>query len=378
MSCDQARSRLSDFLEDSLAPAPRQELLKHVSACAACKAELLDLQAALRALRSSPREEPPPELLAAILAKVESLPAGSPRARAPMLLAPGKQRLLWLSAALLLFASLLALESWSQSSAQGSARKKIEELEARLEKHGSETSRLAAELARKVETWALEKKELLEGMDGAKRKLQAVEESETKALLARESERRQLGSEIGHLEGRVSRQAEEIRILEGKLSSSREEAAKRTLEVARLERELSQGGSMSSPGDEGREMPHLVFRRRGGHLEIKTDGPLEVVVSELFQAARDESDPELAGLALGALEDLLVERDAGRAVPKTRKEDDSPGFLGQWNRGIAALASEAGLGSVDGAAENARQGEASREERLKALEAAWRSKKLGQ
>jgi hypothetical protein len=132
-----------------------------------------------------------------------------------------------------------------------------------------------------------------------------------------------------------------------------------------------------APGDGGAfaaarlEPDPVIFRRRGGRLEIETRGPPHVFIPRLFALARDESDPDLSSLALSSLEGILGDPD--RAAESGGEEEALDPGVGpaKWlRRGVAVFTSAAGAG--DAGAESMSRSETPRERRLRALEGAWR------
>ncbi len=67
---DDMRKQLSAYCGGDLAPAERIRLEEHLAGCATCRAELADLQTALRLIRTTPESEPPPWLATRIMARV--------------------------------------------------------------------------------------------------------------------------------------------------------------------------------------------------------------------------------------------------------------------------------------------------------------------
>ena len=399
MSCDQVRSQLSDFLENALAASTRQQMLRHLEGCAPCRTELRDLQVTLRALRGSPLEEPPAELEKAILAEVSSLPSLSAvHWKRPVAGIRWKAAIRQAAAALLLFALFLCIHLFSETS----WKREMHALGARLIQGDVERSDLQLELSGKEKAWSEEKKELLEEIEATRKEAIASRESQKESLLSREEGRR-LEAKSAELEAKIRLQAGRIADLEGKLSTSAEEAALCSSKLLMLERQLS-GEALSSPlgsqepgssdpaegragSEEGNEAsrlsrlrtpvtPHLVFRRRGDSLEVEAKGPLSAVISELFEVAKDDSYPELSSLALSSLESLLSEKGGKPTTVEQKKAQEAPGLLARCHRGIALMASEAGFtGMEEGRSNTFVPEESSHRQRLRALQEVWRFKK---
>lgn len=69
MSCWDCEAQLSDYRDGTLEAAAASAVRVHLHACAACSGMLADLNAVSTALGALPRLEPPPHLVAAILAQ---------------------------------------------------------------------------------------------------------------------------------------------------------------------------------------------------------------------------------------------------------------------------------------------------------------------
>jgi len=68
--------RLAAYCGGDLEPAERQLVEQHLAACPACRAELVDLQTALRLIRSTPEVDPPPWLTVRVMARIREQQAG--------------------------------------------------------------------------------------------------------------------------------------------------------------------------------------------------------------------------------------------------------------------------------------------------------------
>lgn len=66
------RTRLAAYSGGDLDHAERERIAAHLSSCPECRAELADLQTALRLVRSTPEVEPPPWLTARIMAHLKA------------------------------------------------------------------------------------------------------------------------------------------------------------------------------------------------------------------------------------------------------------------------------------------------------------------
>ena len=64
------QKQLAAYCGGDLDPAERTRVEEHLTQCAPCRAELADLQTALRLLRTTPEAEPPPWLTTRIMARV--------------------------------------------------------------------------------------------------------------------------------------------------------------------------------------------------------------------------------------------------------------------------------------------------------------------
>lgn len=95
MKCAQACALLGDHLEGNLALQVRTEIDEHLHRCAECKRELHELRSTVALLRSLPTPEPPPNLVADVMERIDSgetriarLPAGFRRVFDPRVAAP--------------------------------------------------------------------------------------------------------------------------------------------------------------------------------------------------------------------------------------------------------------------------------------------------
>jgi anti-sigma factor RsiW len=75
------RARLSQYLDRKLPPKQRSEIDAHLVECAACSAELHELERTVDLLRRLPDPEPPPYLAQAVMARLE---AGEGQRELPM------------------------------------------------------------------------------------------------------------------------------------------------------------------------------------------------------------------------------------------------------------------------------------------------------
>jgi len=64
------QKQLAAYCGDDLEPAARKHVEEHLAQCASCRAELADLQTALRLIRTTPEAEAPPWLAARIMVRV--------------------------------------------------------------------------------------------------------------------------------------------------------------------------------------------------------------------------------------------------------------------------------------------------------------------
>jgi len=79
MSHARVRARLSAYLEGDLPSRQRREVASHLAGCEACAGELVELRRTVDLLRGLERPEPPPGLVAGVLARV-----ASPGSRPPL------------------------------------------------------------------------------------------------------------------------------------------------------------------------------------------------------------------------------------------------------------------------------------------------------
>jgi hypothetical protein len=66
------RARLSEYLDRTLAPEQRSKVDAHLVECAACSAELRELERTVNLLRGLPDPEPPPYLAQTVMARLEA------------------------------------------------------------------------------------------------------------------------------------------------------------------------------------------------------------------------------------------------------------------------------------------------------------------
>jgi len=81
MNCDQVQTHLSDFLDASDDTVPRAEVDRHLAGCAACSAQLKELQLLVTLLRDRKAPPAPPELMGRIRERLAQEPA--PAVEAP-------------------------------------------------------------------------------------------------------------------------------------------------------------------------------------------------------------------------------------------------------------------------------------------------------
>ncbi len=67
---DDIRKLLAAYCGDDLEPVERRRVEEHLAACDVCRAELSDLQTALRLVRTTPEVEPPPWLATRVMARI--------------------------------------------------------------------------------------------------------------------------------------------------------------------------------------------------------------------------------------------------------------------------------------------------------------------
>jgi hypothetical protein len=108
MHCPRERSLLEEYFEGVLNERSRSQVAAHLESCAACTAELVQLERLSSALASVPQTDPGPGLLHAIMARTAELPSVENR-RA---IAVGWRRLAVVAAGCALF---LAAVSYSAS-----------------------------------------------------------------------------------------------------------------------------------------------------------------------------------------------------------------------------------------------------------------------
>ena len=89
MNCQQARLRLSAFMDGELAPDNQAAIKKHLTACPACREQYEELAGLDQRLRMMPDHEPPEELFVSLMARIKHDP---PKPAAPI---RGIRRKIW-------------------------------------------------------------------------------------------------------------------------------------------------------------------------------------------------------------------------------------------------------------------------------------------
>jgi len=338
MDCLRCRSLFSDRLDGSAAPDPLEDMDAHLAGCASCRRELRQVEKALDLLRSAEREEPPAGLAGAILA---SAAVGRAPLRSWGVLLHGVAALVILS---LLGILLIRETSW---------RRTLGRLESTIADARFDRTRLEKEVS------------ALQGqVDLFSQKLDAAgrERQELESKLARAE------SHSAELEGRLADARESHR---KEIASLREDLAASRSEMQRLALEL--GEIRSAPAgipvpaeiepDARRPQGAVHFVDRGDRIELRARGSRQAVMTELFQIAADESNPDLANLALTALENYLAgDAAAARAAPGGAADP------GTWlSRGVENLAQGLGIREAPQA-----ESAPDRRRRLKDLESVWR------
>ncbi|MBN1417984.1 MAG: zf-HC2 domain-containing protein [Planctomycetes bacterium] len=359
MDCARCRSLISDRLERTASPALLQEMDAHLSACPSCGRELRQVEKALGLLRSAEREEPPPGLARAILAGAAAMPAaGGGRGTNPRawgLVLHGVAALVILSLVGILFVREC---SW---------RRRIDRLEGTIAGAHRERSRLEEDMAALRKQADLLAGRLDAGGDERRRLLEDVEREVRERRLL-ESKLAAAETHSADVEGRLEDAREAHR---REIGGVREDLAASRAEIERLASELGELRSLAArhpvppePEPEPRRPERAVsFVDLGDRIEMRVRGSRETVVAELFEIARDESHPDMANLALTALENALAgEVAALRAAPA-----GAAGPRVWLNQGLEDLAHDLGI-------REAPQPEPvpARRERLMELERAWR------
>lgn len=70
LRCSEVLAALSDYLDGDLAPAPRAAFEAHVSACPECARFGARMASVVAALRAPPGDDVPPEVAAALAARL--------------------------------------------------------------------------------------------------------------------------------------------------------------------------------------------------------------------------------------------------------------------------------------------------------------------
>ena len=379
MDCTRCRSLFSERLEGHLAPVVLEEMTVHLAACPACRRELWEVEKSIELLRSAEREEPPAELAAAIQARLPVAASTVGGTKAPRVLG-------WrAAAAAVVIASLIGGLIWRELSWTYAIR----DLRRTLADGGTEKARLerAIEIARgcvgelqdelsavrkgnrrlagDLERAAAARQETEARFENAERRFEELERDLARLRDAHRRELTELREVLAAARADAERLGRERDALELALSS-REAVSEKKDALAHPDRTVA----ASPPGDVGSgtapRRKSVFFIERGDQMELAVRGPRNAVVAELFQIARDQSNPDTAHLALTALENVL----AGE-VEAVRAEQEEPPVSGAWlTRGLQSVARELGIngGSADNQAETAR-------DRLEELEEAWRRQK---
>ena len=360
MSCDAYRIQFSELLERSLPDDVRDAVAGHVARCPQCKAEYAELERAVRALRSLPRETPPASLRAAVIDRIGAMPA------AERTLPPVRARrsfVAWAAAALLLFGFLIAVllqreAVWRTRLAGLERRVPEEELQQRL----AALERASDEKLQKL---------LAAGQDAARGRETELERSASEAAdraLAASARGEELDREVRQLEAVALRQRAEITSLQTDLTSARDDVTRLSKKIAELaaapQRPKAAPGGQTAPAERRRT---VVVRDEGGQLELSIQGPRDEVVPELLALAADASRPEAADIALAALENLLGPAPPLPAAPPAAER-------GWFNERVDQLATAMGMSGdgADAAADAGASTSRSRADRLAALRELWR------
>jgi hypothetical protein len=327
MNCRQCTRRLSEHIDGALDFRTRARIDKHLAGCSSCAAALRELDESIRLLREAGGAEAPAGLADGILLKLAS--AMETRAsRAPARRGSGRARVAVAAAALVL-ASLAGLLAW-----QGSfLARRVAGLESTMTDMSGR--------------WQSEKQGFVE----------ALERSRGELRTARAALERAEASRVEELAAASRRAA----LLEAEVAALREERARRAAE----------DGSRLAAGR--MEPDPIILRQRSGRIELETRGPPHAFIPRLFELARDESDPEIAGLALSSLEGIL---ETGKPVASGAADQDAPdahvGPAKWFQRGVGVFTSAA-AGNQNDSTDDAPSEETPRERRLRALESVWRS-----
>ncbi len=384
MNCEQCRARFSDYGEKALSPVLHGGVSAHLATCPACKKELRDLQRALHAIRAVKREKPPEGLAHGCLgAGPAPKPAGSPApfaaapARVPSPRPPRRGSRAWLitlvtlaAAALLLYVPTLWFLLLRTRTLRSQTTSVEQAFQSRLAASSRDLARLRGELAETAATAGDARRVANEALAGETSRREALERKV--ALL--EDASRQGGDEIVRLEKELEAARGEMKRLEAEIASAQgaRETAEGLLaaEKALANRRKERGGVDKESLDRAaarQRRRNVVFRAQDGRLELSVRGPSREVIPELLSIAADESNAEMSGLALNALENLLgpVRKEAAAA--------ESPAPEGWLDRQIQGFTNA--LGAVDAAPEAVLSAETDRSGRLKALEEVWREAK---
>ncbi|HAK95276.1 MAG TPA: hypothetical protein DCM87_09800 [Planctomycetes bacterium] len=357
MDCMRCRSLLSDFLEASLPPRARAAVAAHVQACGACATEARRIEKTLALVRAAPREEPPPGLAAAVVARLgaeaEAIAAGE-RGRVA-----SARAMRWATA---IAASLLLGLAVFAALREHGWRRWSDGAESRIAAARADGDALRRELA------------------DAHRSAEAAAGEIAAALASAREQRQEHEAALKRLDDASCERERELAALKASLAASRRETERLTAAIAKLAAERAapetrgaapgdaapppavEPAELAAAGTAAQARANVIFVINGDKLELRTRGPRDRVVAELFAVAADDANSATADLALSALENLLGGRARGGAdaAPAARRN----GIMGWFNERFD------GAGGED--ARDAAGGTPDRRRILAELEDLWR------
>lgn len=362
MNCSTCRSHLSDFMEKSLPEGVREMTRAHLEACMSCQRELRELRAAVRLLRDTPPEDPPPDLESGILARLESA-TGSPgakdehavrtrpeirRSQKIRTLRRGRTRSLAgsLAAAAVIVAALVGYTVGRNSSLDDL----VERFESDLASSRSLARSLEDELDRLEKTAERRKEEQQARIDRLLTELGTSQKKSEGQFREERSLRQRTETRLEQLEALVDGQQREFALLRGESEEMRDELERLRAVVAEREVPVSpspRGELEPAPEASGAlaratRRASVTVRRVGDQYELQIAGPRDNVIPRLIELAKSEDDLRLRRLALGTLENLLPLSDAPPEEGR-REEGQAAGFFANLERNFAGLTGSEGL-----------------------------------
>lgn len=388
MDCTRCRAELSGLLDGELPPTIERSARAHLRACPACREDMEQLRAAVTLVRSVPAIAPPAGLEERILGALD--PSGPTPSMPVSRRAPAGRAGIggWLlrrggpAAAVLVGIFLVGFTLGERSTARVETLE-MARIRERLEAAHAGLQDLEDEMSLRRREWTVERDELVRGVTAARTEIAAISKAHDEELRAERARRFELESRFRDL---AERELERERALEhlasepGAERAGADPPAPPPPEISR-----DSGSEVVSPGsppaavgepeaapESGRERRAAVtFLRRGGEYEVVLRGPRHEIVPRLLEVARDDGDPELADIALGALEHVLRNDLRASGDPQEALLDPpGGGFLSRLGRGLERATGSLEARAIDEPAPPGGPVEV-RARRLRILEEAW-------